>query len=199
LLPSAVARESAIEVTAIVWLALAPTWKFWALKEPSSRVMPLNEVWPETRVISAINWLASASSEARSVALLVPLADWTASSRRRCRLLPTSARAPSAVCASEMPSLALRAAWFRPRIWAVIRWEIARPAESSRALLMRMPDERRCRAMESAFCETLRERCELSEAMLVLMTWGMRVSWPKRLVGGGRCAPDVSPVRRPPS
>lgn len=51
--------------------------------------------------------------------------------------------APSATWASEMPSLALRAAWFKPRIWLVNRSEIARPAASSLALLMRRPDERR--------------------------------------------------------
>jgi hypothetical protein len=54
----------------------------------------------------------------------------------RCRLLPISSSAPSAVCASEMPSLALRAAWLRPRICVVKRSEIARPAASSLALLI---------------------------------------------------------------
>ena len=35
-------------------------------------------------------------------------------------MLVTSLSAPSAVCASEMPSLALRIAWFMPRICEVI-------------------------------------------------------------------------------
>ena len=140
------------------------------VKEPSSRFRPLNEVWLETRVISAISCAASASSEARSLALLVLLADWMASSRMRCRLLPTSARAPSAVCASEMPSLALRAAWLRPRICAVIRSEMARPAASSLAVLMRRPEERRCSDVASADCELLRLRCAFNDEMLVLIT-----------------------------
>jgi hypothetical protein len=50
---------SAIEVIEIVWLALAPTWKVWLLKVPSSRVMPLNDVWLGDAVISAVSWAAS--------------------------------------------------------------------------------------------------------------------------------------------
>ncbi len=33
----------------IVWLALAPTWKDWLVKDPSSKFRPLNEVWLATR------------------------------------------------------------------------------------------------------------------------------------------------------
>jgi hypothetical protein len=40
---------------------------------------------------------------------------------------PVSASAPSAVCDSEMPSLALRTAWFRPRICEVKRLLMASP------------------------------------------------------------------------
>lgn len=53
--------------------------------------------------------------------------------------------APSAV----MPSFALRAAMLLPRIWAVIRSLMASPAASSRALLMRMPVDSRCRVVAS--------------------------------------------------
>ena len=42
-----------------------------------------------------------------------------------------------------MPSLALRTATSRPRIWVLKRSEMARPAASSFALLMRRPDDRR--------------------------------------------------------
>ena len=69
-----------------------------------------------------------------------------------------------------MPSLALRAAWFRPLIWAVKRVEIARPAASSLALLMRRPDDRRDSDVCSADCEALRLFWALRDAMLVLMT-----------------------------
>ena len=48
-------------------------------------------------VISCWSWATSFCSEARSVAELVSLADWTASSRMRCSALVTSPRAPSAV------------------------------------------------------------------------------------------------------
>ena len=104
------------------------------------------------------------------------LTDWTGSSWIRCRLLVISARAPSPVCASEIPSLALRVAWFKPRIWVVKRSEIAKPAASSLALLMRRPDDRRWSAVDRAVCDVFRLRCEFSEAMFVLMTCGMSIS-----------------------
>jgi hypothetical protein len=91
----------------------------------------------------------------------------------RCRLLVTEARAPSAVCASEMPSLALRAAWLRPRICAVKRSAMARPAASSLALLMRRPDDRRAIAVERSVSVRFELRCALSEARFVLMVMAM--------------------------
>src|SRR6185437_16309941 len=124
---------------------LAPTWNAWLLKLPSSSLMPLKEVVDATRSISDLSCWTSLLSAVRSLTLLLALRDCTDKSRMRCRLLPISPRAPSAVCDIEMPSLALRAAWFRPLIWEVMRWEIAKPAASSLALLMRMPEDRRCR------------------------------------------------------
>src|SRR3989344_2405175 len=53
---------------------------------------------------------------ARSAAPLEPLADCRAKSRIRCRIPVDCCNAPSAVCASEMPSLELRVATFRPLI-----------------------------------------------------------------------------------
>jgi len=50
---------------------------------------------------------------------------------------------PSAVCASEIPSFALRTAWLRPRICEVMRVAMALPAASSAAELMRLPVDRR--------------------------------------------------------
>src|SRR4029079_16044778 len=104
---------------------------------------------------------------------LVALRDWTASSRMRCMASPTFDRAPSAVCDSEMPSLALRIATFMPRTWEFMRSAMARPAASSLAELMRRPEDRRCMDVESEPCDVSRLRCALSEAMFVLMVKGM--------------------------
>jgi len=95
-----------------------------------------------------------------------------------------------------MPSLALRTATSRPRIWVLKRSEIARPAASSLALLMRRPEDRRW--MVVARLEPLvdRLRCAFSDITLVLMTCAisvllgavMRIQWAPRGGGGGRCA-----------
>jgi hypothetical protein len=69
-----------------------------------------------------------------------------------------------------MPSLALRAAWSMPRIWVVKRSEIARPAASSLALLMRRPEDRRCRLVASWAPDVDRLRWAFSDITLVLMT-----------------------------
>ena len=66
-------------------------------------------------------------------------ANCTLSSRTRCRIACISFSAPSAVWTSEMPSWALRLACAVPRIWARMPSEIARPAASSAARLMRRP------------------------------------------------------------
>ena len=129
----------------------------------------MNAVVDPTRSISCMSCAVSACNAARSVELLDALADCTASSRMRCRLLDTCESAPSAVCASEIPSLALRAAWFKPRICAVKRSEIARPAASSLALLIRKPEDKRCSEVDNAFCELFKLRCAVSDATLVLM------------------------------
>src|SRR5262249_48936726 len=120
--------------------------------------------------------------------LFVALDDCTASSRMRCRLLPTSTSADSAVWASEMPSLALRAAWSRPRICEVKRSEIARPAASSLALLMRRPDDRRCREVARVPCDMLRLRWALSAITLVLIVCGMSLLLEVGLIPAGQHA-----------
>ena len=61
----------------------------------------------------------------------------------RCRLAVTWASAASATLASEIPEFAFWPPWVRPLIWFCRRVEIARPAESSAAVLMRRPDDRR--------------------------------------------------------
>ena len=153
---------------------LAPTWNAAEPKLPSSTWRPLKVVCCEMRVISDRRCCTSASSAARSESEFVALADCTASWRIACRLLVSSCNADSVVCASEMPSLALRTAVLRPLIWVVKRVEIARPAASSLALLMRRPEDRRCIAVANALCELLRLRWAVNDMMLVLMTWDMR-------------------------
>ena len=130
-------------VNEMVWLALAPTWKACEVNEPSSSCKPLKVVLLAMRFSSDTSWFTSDCRLARLSAELVELADWIDNSRTRWRILVLSCSAPSAVCDSEMPSLALRMAWARPRIWEVIWLEMARPAASSFALLMRKPEDRR--------------------------------------------------------
>jgi len=54
-----------------------------------------------------------------------------------------------------------------------MRSEIARPAASSFALLMRIPDDRRWIEVFSCDCEVARLRCEFRDATLVLITDAM--------------------------
>ena len=172
-LPSEALEASTSELMPMVWPASAPIWNRAPENLPSSRLVPLKLVWRETRSISSTSCLTSASSASRSVVELVALADCTASSRMRCRLLPISTIAPSAVWASEMPSLALRTATSRPRIWVVKRSEMARPAASSLALLMRRPEDRRWMLVASEAPLVFRLRCALSDITLVLITCAM--------------------------
>src|SRR5471032_2142726 len=142
---------------------------------PSSSVWPLNEVVWAMRFSSELSWPASVCSAWRSLVELVAFDDCTASSRIRCRISPELDSAPSAVCASETPSFALRVAWVMPRICEVMRSEIARPAASSLALLIRRPEDRRCSEVFRDVCELDRLRCAFREAMLVLITAAMLI------------------------
>ncbi|MNJ74885.1 hypothetical protein D3C77_718860 [compost metagenome] len=54
-----------------------------------------------------------------------------------------------------------------------MRSAIARPAASSLALLMRIPEDRRCMEVDSEDCEAPRLRCALSDWILVLMVIAM--------------------------
>ncbi len=172
-LPSALMLALAIWAMLMTWPWSAPTWNAWFMKLPLSNGVPLKLVSSATRWISAFSSCTSASSAMRSELELVALRDCTASSRMRCRLLLISPSAPSAVCASEMPSLALRAAWFMPRIWVVKRSEMASPAASSLALLMRRPEDRRWMLVASAPPLVFRLRWAFSDMMLVLMICAM--------------------------
>ena len=147
----------------------APTWNTPPANEPSNSFLPLNSLVLATRSISLINCDTSACMALRSLSLLVALDDCTASSRMRCSISPTLLKAPSAVCASEMPSLALRAATARPLDCAFMRSEIAKPAASSLALFTRRPEDRRCMEVARELPDRLKLRCELIDTTLVLM------------------------------
>src|SRR5690554_2983573 len=81
--------------------------------------------------------------------------------------------APSAVCARAIPSPALRTATFKPLICEVKRVEIAIPAASSLALLIRRPEDKRCNAVWLAACDLSKLRCALMDAMFVLIICGI--------------------------
>ena len=116
----------------------------------------------------------------------------------RCRFELMDPNAPSAVCESEMASLALRAAWFRPRIWEVNRSEMARPAASSLAVLMRRPDDRRAMAVDKS-PETFAElRWAVSDITLVLMDCDMMTPVQVRFPGTVPVLPVISLCRRAP-
>ena len=151
----------------------APIWKAMSVAAEFSRLLPLNLVPSSTRLTSVASAVYSSFRLARSLVSLVELADWTASSRMRCRDSPTLPREPSAVWAREIASLALREATVMPRTCEVMRSAIARPAESSLAELIRRPVDRRFIEVESEPSVDCRARWALSEAMLVLMVVGI--------------------------
>src|SRR3954454_14224759 len=133
-LPTDVPSE--IIATPICSPSLAPTWNVTEFVL-FSRLMPLNFVELPMRSISEASWNPSDWMADWLAALSEPFLNWTASSRTRWSIAWTVLRAPSAVWTSETPSWMLRWFWPRPRIWARIFSEMARPAASSAARLMR--------------------------------------------------------------
>ena len=93
-----------------------------------------------------------------------------ANSRMRCIMSVISFVAPSAVWIKEIASPAFRTAWFKLRIWWVMRVAIAIPAASSRAELMRLPVDNCCIATVCARPDELRAICENNALTLVLIT-----------------------------
>ena len=85
-------------------------------------------------------------------------------------MLVTSLSAPSAVCAMEMPSLALRMPWLMPRTCAVMLVAMARPAASSLAELMRLPVESRSMAVPRALLACDDALAAFIALMFVLIT-----------------------------
>ena len=149
-------------------LPFAPTWRVTivGVDAPNS-AMPLNVAESRIRTSSAVSCVISAPILAWSPVDSVPFDHWMASSRTRCRIECISFRAPSAVCTSEMPSWALRLAWAVPRIWARMPSEIARPAASSAARLMRRPDESFSMDFDSAMEVLKRLRWALNASTFV--------------------------------
>src|SRR5476651_2650027 len=86
-----------------------------------------------------------------------------------CRLDVIWARPLDAVWIIETPSFAFETPWFKPLICVCIRFEIARPAASSAALLMRLPDDRRVMACDSALPDVFRFCWATSELILLLI------------------------------
>src|SRR3546814_8324675 len=67
----------------IGWPALAPDWIVTVACEPSVSLTPLKEVLVAMSSIWLMSWVASDWMDSRSASDTVPLADCTASSRRR--------------------------------------------------------------------------------------------------------------------
>jgi hypothetical protein len=85
--------------------------------------------------------------------------------------------APSAVWIRLMASPAFLTAWFKLRIWCVMRVAIDKPAASSRAELMRLPVDSCCIATvmlrsvdRSAACENNAFEFVLMTAIFLLLT-----------------------------
>jgi hypothetical protein len=75
--------------------------------------------------------------------------------------------APSAVCTIEMASFMLRMPWLAPLIWLLSELATLRPAASSRARLMRRPEDRRSTEVAREFWAPSRFFWATCEAMLV--------------------------------
>ena len=101
---------------------------------------------------------------------LCRLAAWTASSRTRCNMSVTSLLAFSTTSSKPRASLAFFAAIERPLTWDVMRSAMAKPAASSAALLILLPEESRSMACCRSLPLDAKDRCALIEAMLVLTT-----------------------------
>ncbi|OPZ31953.1 MAG: hypothetical protein BWY99_02859 [Synergistetes bacterium ADurb.BinA166] len=84
----------------------------------------------------------------------------------RCSMEWVSLRAPSAVWIIDMPSWLFRTAWSSPRTWARIFSDMASPAASSAAELMRSPVESLLMDFSSCMLVTASELYANSAGML---------------------------------
>src|SRR3954453_10112435 len=89
--------------------------------------------------------------------------------RIRCRMFCVVPSAPSAICATLMPSWAFDTAWVRPLIWLVRPWLIDSPDASSAALLIRRPLDSCSKAEACEAWLAARLLYAFSAATLVLM------------------------------
>src|SRR4051794_1169603 len=145
-------------------------------KLPSSSFDLPNAVWSPIRFSSELSCVISDwAAVLAAVSVAPPLAVCTARSRMRCRIEVTSFRAPSAVCATLMPSWVLRTATFMPPICERRPSEIERPAASSAARLMRKPLDSFSRDFDIWLSVTDRFRYAFWAAMFWLMRRPMSV------------------------
>ena len=124
------------------WPAFAPVCRptSWFC---DSRLRVLNCVLREMLLTSSSTCAISLYMAFLAVGDSVSLAACTVSSRARDIMSPTSFIAPSAVRTMDTPSCVLRIAWSRLRIWLNRASDIAKPAASSLARLMRLPVAKR--------------------------------------------------------
>src|SRR5659263_146799 len=158
------------------------------LKLPSRTLMLLKVVLSAIRESSDLSAVASVLIALRESTSFESFALWTARSRIRWRIACDSVSAPSAVCTTEMPSWALRTATLRPPTCERRPSEIARPAASSAARLMRKPDDSFSSDLARSFCVLDRLRYELVAAMFWLIERPMM----ELLLDSGRnCRPSM--------
>ena len=162
-----------VSATVTVSVAAWPVWNVNEVLDPSNIFWPLNITCPTLRFSSSLSWTISLLRVLLSAALYVSLAACTDKTRIRCSKLECPSRALSAVWANDIPSFAFRTAWFKPSIWDVIRFPIAKPAASSIDELMRLPEDMRSIDCSISLRELDRCLCVESDAMLVLMTLAM--------------------------
>ena len=150
--------------------AMVPVWITTFCAEPSNNLMLLWFVLVAISSICNFSWATSSWIDERSTSVVVPVAACTDSSRIRAKMSLTPLKAPSAVCVIEIASLVFWIALAIPRICDVMRFEIARPAASSLALLILDPVERRSMAALSLRSLERIDSCATSALRLVLIT-----------------------------
>ena len=73
----------------------------------------------------------------------------------------------------EIPSLVFRIAWLSPLTRDSMSFPIAKPAASSTEELIRLPEDKRSKAVSSAELELINDRCAAMDATLVLIERGI--------------------------
>jgi hypothetical protein len=147
--------------------------------------VPLKVVVSAMRVSSAVSWPISVWMAAVASRLSAPaLAAWTARLRIRWRMAVVVPSAPSAVCTTLTASWVLRTAWVMPPICERRPSEIASPAASSAARLIREPEESRSSEVVRASLVVARLRWAFIATVLVV-TLKPTVAPPSRVARRG--------------